>query len=75
MKIVISFLIGIFLTDWWIKNYDGKVFDLWVEAYSIGKDDGYAAGRSDTTLEDFTFEQLEAKCMFLYSDHRRKGEK
>ena len=75
MKIVISFLIGIFLTDWWLKNYDGEVFDLWVEAYSIGKDDGYATGRSDATLEDFTFEQLEAKCMFLYSDHRRKGEK
>jgi len=55
------------------------VFDLWTEAYSVGKDDGYKLGRGDATLEDFSFEQLEAKCMFLYSDRgavfgtKRKG--
>ena len=58
-----------------------NLFDLWTEAYSVGKDDGYKLGRGDATLADFSFEQLEAKCMFLYSDRgavfgtKRKGGK
>ena len=44
------------------------MFDLWTEAYGVGKDDGYVLGRNDITFEDFSFEQLEAKCMFLYAD-------
>jgi hypothetical protein len=68
MKIVISFLIGVWFTWGWVKQYDGSVFDLWTEAYGVGKDDGYVLGRNDITFEDFSFEQLEAKCMFLYAD-------
>ena len=79
MKIVISFLVGVWFAWGWLKHYDNNVFDLWTEAYSVGKDDGYKLGREDATLEDFSFEQLEAKCMFLYSDRgavfgtKRKG--
>ena len=68
MKIVISFLLGVWFTWGWVKQYDDSVFDLWTEAYSVGKDDGYVLGRNDITFEDFSFEQLEAKCMFLYAD-------
>jgi len=81
MKIVISFLVGVWFAWGFLKHYDQSVFDLWTEAYSVGKDDGYKLGRGDATLEDFSFEQLEAKCMFLYSDRgavfgtNRKGGK
>lgn len=68
MKIVISFLVGVWFTWGWVKQYDDSVFDLWTEAYSVGKDDGYKLGRGDATLEDFTFQQLESKCLFLYAD-------
>ena len=68
MKIIISFLVGVWFAWGFLKHYDESVFDLWTEAYSVGKDDGYKLGRGDATLEDFSFEQLEAKCMFLYSD-------
>ena len=79
MKIVISFLVGVWFAWGFLKHYDDSLFDLWTEAYSVGKDDGYELGRGDATLEDFSFEQLEAKCMFLYSDRgavfgtKRKG--
>jgi len=70
MKIVISFLLGVWFAWIWLKSYDDSMFDLWTEAYTVGKDDGYVLGRSDITLEDITFEQLEAKCMFLYADKK-----
>ena len=79
MKIIISFLVGVWFAWGFLKHYDQSVFDLWTEAYSVGKDDGYKLGRGDATLEDFTFEQLESKCLFLYADRgtvfgtRRKG--
>jgi len=68
MKIVISFLVGVWFAWGFLKQYDDAVFDLWTEAYGVGKDDGYVLGRNDITFEDFSFEQLEAKCMFLYAD-------
>jgi|TARA_A200000159_G_C7260645_1_gene312895 hypothetical protein len=68
MKIVISFLVGVWFAWGFLKHYDDAVFDLWTEAYGVGKDDGYVLGRNDITFEDFSFEQLEAKCMFLYAD-------
>ena len=81
MKIVISFLVGVWFAWGFLKHYDDSVFALWTEASSVGKADGYKLGRGDATLEDFSFEQLEAKCMFLYSDRgavfgtKRKGGK
>ena len=68
IKIVISFLIGVGYTYFITDKYNDSVFNLWTEAYSVGKDDGYVLGRNDITFEDFTFEQLEAKCMFLYAE-------
>ena len=68
MKIVIAFLLGVWFSWGWIEKYNGETFDLWTEAYTVGKDDGYVLGRNDITFEDFSFEQLEAKCMFLYAD-------
>lgn len=70
MKLVISFLLGVWFSWGWLEKYNGKTFDLWTEAYTVGKDDGYKLGRSDVTFEDFTFEQMEAKCMFLYADKK-----
>jgi len=75
MKLILSFILGSMFAWVWMKSYDDSVFQLWTEAYQVGKDDGYVLGRSDITFEDFTFEQLEAKCMFLYQDHRRKGDR
>ena len=68
IKIVISFLIGVGYTYFITDKYNDSVFNLWTEAYTVGKDDGYVLGRNDITFEDFTFEQLEAKCMFLYAE-------
>lgn len=68
MKIVIAFILGAWFSWLWLKNYDDSMFDLWTEAYTVGKDDGYVLGRNDATLDDFTFVEKEAMCMFLYSD-------
>jgi len=68
MKIVIAFLLGVWFSWGWIEKYNGETFDLWTEAYTVGKDDGYVLGRNDATLDDFTFVEKEAMCMFLYSD-------
>ena len=38
MKIIISFLVGVWFAWGFLKNYDSNVFDLWTEAYSVGKD-------------------------------------
>ena len=51
-----------------MNSFNGDIKELFETAYSLGRDDGYTLGRNDATLEDFPFQELEHKCMFLY-DH------
>ena len=66
---IISFVLGLFIMYLIQGNFNTEVLEYSKHSYAVGKDDGYRLGRSDVTLEDFEFEQLEAKCMFLY-DHK-----
>lgn len=69
-KIIIAFIFGL-LVSWVAADFfnTNRFEEVWFSAYSIGKDDGYAAGRSDVTAEDMSFKELEYTCMFLY-DHK-----
>ena len=68
LKTVVAFILGAWFAWVWLKNYDDSMFDLWTEAYTVGKDDGYVLGRNDVTFDDFTFVEKEAMCLFLYAD-------
>jgi hypothetical protein len=69
MKLIISFLLGVWFSWGWIEKYNGETFDLWTEAYTVGKDDGYRLGRSEASIHyDHTFQEKEAMCLFLYAE-------
>ena len=68
---VISFVLGIVFSYSFIEPYNGEVLELWQEAYSMGKLDGFEQGRYNVSIDDFSFVQKEAMCMFLY-DHKKK---
>ena len=40
----ITFVLGVFICWVFMDKYNGDTFDLWIEAYAVGKDDGYRLG-------------------------------
>ena len=69
MNYLLTFIFGVVVSFIFLDTYNGDILDLFETAYNAGKQDGYTLGRNDATLEDFSYEQLEAKCKFLY-DHK-----
>ena len=66
MKLIISFLLGVWFFLGLNEKYNGETFDLWTEAYTVGKDDGYVLGRNDSTFDDFTFvEKKQCVCFCI----------
>ena len=66
---VISFILGVGFAYTFIDPYNNDILELWQEAYSVGKMDGFEQGRYNVSIDDFSFVQKEAMCMFLY-DHK-----
>ena len=72
MKYIFSFMLGVGICWVFMDKYNGELLEFWQVAYTIGKDDGYELGRSDVSIyEDFSFQQKEALCMFLYAERKK----
>ena len=64
-----TFILGMFVCWVFMDKYNGNTFDLWTEAYTVGKDDGYRLGYEERDINDYPWLIKEHMCMFLYKDH------
>lgn len=68
---VIAFLLG--CSFMWLVNekYNDSIMELWTQGYEFGRTDGRSEGLREKQISEFSFEEREAHCLFLYSDRKR----